>query len=81
MRAFRFPRCTAPAALLAVVLGLSAGAIQAQTAAAPPYTGPLFDAHLHYNAEAIERHPVADVLGRLQCSGVRAALANSRLKV
>lgn len=44
----------------------------------PPYAGPLFDAHLHYNEEAQEAHPLPDVLGRLQRSGVRAALANSR---
>ncbi len=44
----------------------------------PPYTGPLFDAHLHYNVEAQEPHPLADVLGRMQRSGVRAIVANSR---
>ncbi|MEJ6008104.1 amidohydrolase family protein [Paucibacter sp. AS339] len=43
-----------------------------------PYAGPLFDAHLHYNVEAREPHPIADVLGRMQRSGVRAVLANSR---
>jgi Amidohydrolase len=53
----------------------------AQTAAspAPSYSGPLFDAHLHYNDEAwMSEHPIADVLGRLQRSGVRAIIANSR---
>ena len=40
---------------------------------------PLFDAHLHYNVEAAEGpHPLADVLGRMQRSGVRAIVANSR---
>ena len=42
------------------------------------YAGPLFDAHLHYNDEATERYPIADVLGRMQRSGVRAIIANSR---
>lgn len=43
------------------------------------YTGPLFDAHLHYNDEATQGlHPPADVVGRMQRSGVRAILANSR---
>jgi len=46
---------------------------------AADYTGPLFDAHLHYNDEAANGpHPLADVLGRMQRSGVRAVLANSR---
>ena len=45
---------------------------------AEPYTGPLFDAHLHYNEEAFAPHPVADVLARMQRSGVRAIIANSR---
>jgi hypothetical protein len=46
------------------------------------YTGPLFDAHLHYNDEAWEGagapHPLPDVLGRMQRSGVAAIVANSR---
>ena len=56
------------------LLCLAAGAAQAQR-----YEGPIFDAHLHYNVEAAEGpHPLADVLGRLQRSGVRAIVANSR---
>ncbi len=55
-------------------------------AAAADYSGPLFDAHLHYNDEACIHdtpapgcpHPVADVLERMQKSGVRAIVANSR---
>jgi predicted TIM-barrel fold metal-dependent hydrolase len=43
-----------------------------------PYAGPLFDAHLHYNVEAATPYPIADVLGRMQRSGVRAVVANSR---
>jgi Tat protein secretion system quality control protein TatD with DNase activity len=42
------------------------------------YAGPLFDAHLHYNDEAQAPHPLADVLARMQRSGVRAIVANSR---
>ncbi|MCJ0765386.1 amidohydrolase family protein [Variovorax sp. CYS-02] len=47
-------------------------------AAATGYTGPLFDAHLHYNVEAQSPHPLADVLARLQRNGVKAVVANSR---
>ncbi|MDM4767856.1 amidohydrolase family protein [Pelomonas sp. SE-A7] len=44
-----------------------------------PYTGPLFDAHMHFNVEAAEGpHPVADVVARMQRAGVRAVLSNSR---
>ena len=63
--------------LFALVLGLAAGA-----AAAGGYTGPLFDAHLHYNTEAWNGqagpHPLPDVLARMQRSGVKAIVANSR---
>ena len=46
---------------------------------AADYTGPLFDAHLHYNEEAYAGpHPLADVLARMQRNGVRAILSNSR---
>jgi len=56
-----------------VLLGLVAGAH------AEPYRGPLFDAHLHYNDEAwMSAHPVEDALARMQRSGVRAIIANSR---
>nr|WP_246294811.1 amidohydrolase family protein [Schlegelella koreensis] len=53
-------------------------AASAARAEPTPYGGPLFDAHLHYNVEATERYPLADVLGRMQRSGVRAVIANSR---
>ena len=47
-----------------------------------PYTGPLFDAHLHYNDEAWNGqsgpHPISDVLARIRRNGVKAVLANSR---
>ena len=46
---------------------------------AADYTGPLFDAHLHYNDEAASgAHPISDVLARMQRSGVKAIVANSR---
>jgi hypothetical protein len=49
---------------------------------AADYTGPLFDAHLHYNEEAWNGqtgpHPVGDVLARIKKSGVKAIIANSR---
>jgi predicted TIM-barrel fold metal-dependent hydrolase len=71
------------AAMLASSLLLAIGAVQAQPSAPRPtaaaaYAGPLFDAHLHYNDEAVARYPVTDVLGRMQRSGVRAVIANSR---
>ncbi len=53
-------------------------ALGSTVAAAADYSGPLFDAHLHYNDEAQTAHPLADVLGRMQRSGVRAIVANSR---
>jgi hypothetical protein len=66
---------------LALVAGWVLSAAAQQT-----YTGPLFDAHLHYNDEACVHdapapgcpHPLPDVLARMQTSGVRAVLANSR---
>jgi len=64
-------------ALLAVALPLAL-AQSAPTSAAAPYAGPIFDAHLHYNDEASERFSVAEVLARMQRSGVRAIVANSR---
>ncbi|HNW03305.1 MAG TPA: amidohydrolase, partial [Burkholderiaceae bacterium] len=49
---------------------------------AADYTGPLFDAHLHYNEEAWNGqtgpHPVSDVLTRIKRNGVKAVIANSR---
>lgn len=58
---------------------LLAALVAVGTAAqAEPYRGPIFDAHLHYNDEAQQPHPLPDVLGRMQRSGVRAIVANSR---
>ncbi|MFM2274861.1 MAG: hypothetical protein RL211_733 [Pseudomonadota bacterium] len=55
-------------------------------AQAADYTGPLFDAHLHYNEEAWNGpngqgsgpHPISDVLARIKRNGVKAVIANSR---
>jgi hypothetical protein len=60
-------------ALAGLALAAATGA-----AGAADYAGPLFDAHLHYNDEAIEPYPIADVLGKLRRAGVRAAVGNSR---
>ena len=62
--------------LAGVVLAAATGL--AGAAEPTPYGGPLFDAHLHYNDDAQQPHPLADVLGRMQRSGVRAIIANSR---
>jgi hypothetical protein len=51
-------------------------------ALAADYSGPLFDAHLHYNEEAWDGksgpHPPEDVLARMQRNGVKAIVSNSR---
>jgi hypothetical protein len=62
-----------PALRAALVCLLWAGA-----AHAADYSGPLFDAHLHYNDEAQSPHPLADVLARMQRNSVKAIIANSR---
>ena len=63
--------------LLAICLIASGGATHAAD-----YTGPLFDAHLHYNEEAWNGstgpHPPDDVLTRLRRNGVRGIVVNSR---
>ncbi len=61
---------------LAVWAMLLAACTSAQAA---DYSGPLFDAHLHYNEEAYQGpHPLDDVLARMQRNSVRAVIANSR---
>ena len=61
-------------ALLTAFVWMAAATVQAQS-----YTGPIFDAHLHYNDEAwMSAQPIDDALGRMQRSGVRAIIANSR---
>ena len=52
--------------------------VYAGAAQAADYTGPLFDAHLHYNDDAQSPHPLPDVLARMQRNGVKAIIANSR---
>ncbi len=65
-----------------IVLLLLTLALFGMPTQAAEYAGPLFDAHLHYNTEAwsgpAAPHPLADVLGRMQRSGVKAIVANSR---
>ncbi len=67
--------------LRAAIAGLL-GAALAGAVFAADYAGPIFDAHLHYNQEAWNGregpHPPPDVLARMQRSGVRAIIANSR---
>lgn len=62
---------------IALALALAIG-----PAFAAGYTGPILDAHLHYNEEAFNGaegpHPLADVLARMKRNGVRAIIANSR---
>ncbi len=53
-------------------------ALTAPVVAGASYDGPLFDAHLHYNEDAVERYPVAQVLELFAKNGVKAILANSR---
>jgi hypothetical protein len=59
-------------------LVLLAAVALAGVAVAADYSGPLFDAHLHYNDEAQSPHPLTDVLARMQRNGVKAIIANSR---
>ena len=57
--------------LLAFILsqGLAAWAV---------YEGPIFDAHLHYNVEAVGPYPIGTVTELFSKNGVKAILANSR---
>ena len=83
MHATRFARALVQACrLLAVGAALALSPMGAVAQAAPTsYQGPIFDAHLHYNDEAFDRYPVADVFARMQRAGVRAIVANSRPNV
>ena len=71
-----------PPALLPLLVVLTLSPAWSGGALAADYTGPLFDAHLHYNEEAWNGrdgpHPPADVLARMQRNGVKAILSNSR---
>jgi hypothetical protein len=61
-----------------VVLRFAVALMCAGVAQAADYSGPLFDAHLHYNDEAQSPHPLPDVLARMQRNSVKAIIANSR---
>jgi predicted TIM-barrel fold metal-dependent hydrolase len=61
-----------------VAAGLLCAALWGAQAQTREYNGPIFDAHLHYNVEARSPYPVSDVVGRMQRSGVKAIIANSR---
>jgi hypothetical protein len=79
---FLLIRVNAKRAFYSVVC-LSMVALGAQAAnPVSHYTGPLFDAHLHYNSEAGDGLtgplPLSNVLARMQRNGVRGILANSR---
>lgn len=71
-----------PVALVVIAQAAIVFVAMAGPAGAAPYTGPLFDAHLHYNEEAWNGqtgpHPLSDVLARMQRNNVRAVVANSR---
>ena len=47
-------------------------------ARAEPYAGPIFDAHLHYNDDAVARYSVPETFELFRKNGVGAILANSR---
>jgi len=53
-------------------------ALAATGARAGDWTGPLFDAHLHYNDDAAARYSIATLQELFAKNGVRAILANSR---
>ena len=60
---------------LALAAGLLALALAAR---GEPWSGPIFDAHLHYNDDAVGRYPVDALLELFAANNVRAILANSR---
>jgi hypothetical protein len=60
--------------LLAGFAALTCGA----QAAGPYYSGPLFDAHLHYNDDAVAEYSLGRVAELFSKSGVKGILANSR---
>ena len=61
-----------PRLFVAAILAAFAIAAHAQ------WKGPIFDAHLHYNDDALERYPVATLAELFRRNGVAAILANSR---
>ena len=62
------PRLLLAALTLATALG----------AGAEPWTGPIFDAHLHYNDDAVPLYSEGSAFELFRKNGVRAILANSR---
>src|SRR5690349_8927044 len=64
-------------AAIGVGLGALVLALAAPLASAEPEP-PLFDAHLHYNDEAVAVYPVDAVLDTFRRNGVAGILANSR---
>lgn len=56
-------------AILLAAVPLAAGAV---------YEGPIFDAHLHYNDDAVDRYSVGTLMELFSKNGVKAILANSR---
>ena len=58
---------------LAALLLAAAGAARAD-----PWTGPVFDAHLHYNDEAVGQYSIGSAFELFRKNGVAAILANSR---
>lgn len=60
------------------VTGLLPLLAKAQNQAVVPYSGPIFDAHLHYNDDAQTAFPLESVLRLMRDNGVRGVLANSR---
>jgi predicted TIM-barrel fold metal-dependent hydrolase len=58
--------------LAALLLALAAAA------RAESYTGPVFDAHLHYNDDAVPAYSVGSAFELFRKNGVAAILANSR---
>jgi hypothetical protein len=63
-----------PAATALATITLAA----ALAAGAQPWTGPIFDAHLHYNDDAVGRYSVGSAFELFRKNGVAAILANSR---
>ncbi len=76
VRAGRMP--APPVWLISLMLFLLLAApLAAPAALAAEDDLPIFDAHLHYSADAWDAHPVDSILGYLDQAGVRRALVSS----
>jgi len=64
--------------LISLVLLLVCHTLHAQGTRDAFYSGPLFDAHLHYNDDAAAEYSLGRVAELFSKSGVKAILANSR---